>query len=178
MVNYEVCRGPTDSSLVSLAFPGLQCPPLDISTTDVDNLEMQETVLIIKPDVSTKPEAIENVHKRLADASLQILVEKRILMNQKMATAFYGQLADKFFFPDLVSFIASGEVIVLVVRGFKAIARIREMVGPTDPAIARQQHPSSLRATFGKDKTKNGFHASDHPESVAKELNVLCNLVA
>lgn len=163
--------------MVLSALPTLQCSQLE-SVTDLDDLGVQETLLVLKPDVAEKPGVLQQVLGRLGEASLRVVAQGRVQMSQKTATAVYGQLADKFFFPDLVSFMSSGPSLVLLVRGPNAISRVRAMIGPTDPVAARQADRASLRALFGQDRTRNGFHASDHPKAVARELGVLCRWLA
>ncbi len=165
------------AKMVLSALPTLQCPHLGRATS-LEDLDAQETLLVLKPDVAEQPKVLEQVQRRLEEASLRVVARGRVQMSQKTATAVYGQLADKFFFPDLVSFMSSGRSLILLVRGVDAIGRVRAMVGPTDPATARQADRTSLRAIFGQDRTRNGFHASDHPKAVARELGVLCRWLA
>jgi nucleoside diphosphate kinase len=46
-------------------------------------------------------------------------------------------------------------VIVLGTRGYKAIERWSELVGPEDPMLAKRTDPASLRAKYGMDRKRN-----------------------
>jgi nucleoside diphosphate kinase len=62
------------------------------------------------------------------------------------------------------------ECLALVYEGYNAIAKIRDILGPTDPSKAR---PGSVRREFGRDIMVNAAHASDSPESAERELGIL-----
>ena len=49
-----------------------------------------------------------------------------------------------------------------------AIQRWRNVLGPTDPAVARSSAPDSLRSHFGTDTTYNAAHGSDSPEAAQR----------
>ncbi len=49
-----------------------------------------------------------------------------------------------------------------------AVARWQRLLGPGDPALARQQAPGSVRASFGADALRNAAHGSDTPEAAAQ----------
>jgi nucleoside diphosphate kinase len=48
--------------------------------------------------------------------------------------------------------MSSGTIVIVHLRGSKAVARVRKMLGGTDPSTAE---PGSLRGTYGIDKTNN-----------------------
>ncbi|CAG0922550.1 unnamed protein product [Notodromas monacha] len=52
----------------------------------------------------------------------------------------------------------------------QAVRLWRTMLGPTDVARARDEHPDSIRAIFGTGPGKNAAHGSDSPESARREL--------
>ena len=52
-----------------------------------------------------------------------------------------------------------------------AVQKWRELIGPTNTEVARQQAPDSLRAIFGTDATKNAVHGADSLGSYKKELD-------
>ena len=58
------------------------------------------------------------------------------------------------------------------VGGPNAVSKWRELLGATDPAVAKSQNPLSVRAKFGLDKTRNAAHGSDSPASAARELEL------
>ncbi|KAH9512371.1 Nucleoside diphosphate kinase 7 [Bulinus truncatus] len=74
------------------------------------------------------------------------------------------------FTPALVKYISSGPIVALEIVGENAISRFKELVGPTDPSVARSAAASSLRARFGKDSMHNAVHASESPEKAARDI--------
>ena len=60
--------------------------------------------------------------------------------------------------------------VALVYRGTDAVAKIREVLGPTDPSKAP---PGSIRKEFGQTVMINAAHASDSPENARREMEIL-----
>ncbi|KAG0712232.1 Nucleoside diphosphate kinase 7 [Chionoecetes opilio] len=56
------------------------------------------------------------------------------------------------------------------IHGAQTPVKFRELVGPSDPEVARELRPNSLRARFGEDIVKNGVHCSDLPDDGPLEL--------
>ena len=67
---------------------------------------------------------------------------------------------------------ADGKVrcLVLIYAGKNAVDKIRTILGPTDPSKA---HPGSVRKEYGSNIMVNAAHASDSPESCAREMGIL-----
>jgi nucleoside diphosphate kinase len=59
---------------------------------------------------------------------------------------------------------------VLVYEGENAVAKIRDVLGPTDPTKAPG---GTVRREFGRNVMVNTAHASDSPESAKREMQVL-----
>ena len=67
-------------------------------------------------------------------------------LSQAEAEGFYAVHRARPFFGDLVKFMTSGPVVLMVLEGEDAIARNREVMGATDPAKAADGHdPQGLR---------------------------------
>jgi len=64
----------------------------------------------------------------------------------------------------MVEELTNGPCIALEVRQENVVALLRELCGPHDPEMARTVRPKSLRAVYGRDKSKNGVHCTDLPE--------------
>ncbi|MBN1556770.1 MAG: nucleoside-diphosphate kinase [Lentisphaerae bacterium] len=60
--------------------------------------------------------------------------------------------------------------LALVYEGVNAVAKIRALLGPTDPHKAR---PGSVRREFGSSIMVNAAHASDSPESAEREIRIV-----
>jgi nucleoside diphosphate kinase len=60
--------------------------------------------------------------------------------------------------------------IALVYEGVNAVAKIRDVLGPTDPSKAP---PGSIRREFGSTIMVNAAHASDSPENARREMGIV-----
>lgn len=60
--------------------------------------------------------------------------------------------------------------IALVYEGINAVAKIRDVLGPTDPTKAP---PGSIRREFGSSVMVNAAHASDSAENAAREMGIV-----
>lgn len=64
----------------------------------------------------------------------------------------------------------SEKCIALVYEGVNAVAKIRDVLGPTDPSKAP---PGSIRREFGQSVMVNAAHASDSPENAQREMAIV-----
>lgn len=62
------------------------------------------------------------------------------------------------------------ECLALVYEGVDAVAKIRDILGTTDPSKAR---PGSVRREFGSTIMVNAAHASDSPENAEREMAII-----
>ncbi|RYG45505.1 hypothetical protein EON67_10530, partial [archaeon] len=60
-----------------------------------------------------------------------------------------------------ISHLASGQSIIMELRGHDVVPRLRELAGPYDPVVARALRPDSLRARFGVDAVRNALQVTD-----------------
>jgi nucleoside diphosphate kinase len=60
--------------------------------------------------------------------------------------------------------------IILIYEGIDAVKKIREVLGPTDPAKAP---PGSIRREFGSTIMVNAAHASDSPDNARREMGIV-----
>jgi nucleoside-diphosphate kinase len=68
-----------------------------------------------------------------------------------------------------VEFITSTPIVAAVFAGDDAVARIRKLMGATDPSKADK---GTIRADFGLSIQQNSTHASDSPENATKEIEI------
>jgi nucleoside-diphosphate kinase len=130
--------------------------------------KVERTFVMIKPD-GVKAGLVDEIRSRITKAGLKIVSSKRIKLNRELAEQLYSPHRGKPFFEDLVKFVCSGEVEVMMVEGRKAISTMRELVGPTDPSQAPK---GTIRGDFGKSIMENVIHAADSPESAERELSL------
>ena len=65
---------------------------------------------------------------------------------------------------------AGAECLGLIYEGENAVAKIRDILGATDPEKAR---PGSVRREFGTNIMVNAAHASDSPENAKREMAII-----
>lgn len=128
---------------------------------------MERTLVLIKPD-GLKRNLVGEIIDRLEKGELKIISIKMIRLNKSEAMAFYAVHRGKPFFKDLVNYMSSGPIVAMVLEGEHAIARVREIMGATDPKEAKM---GTIRRDFGLSKTQNTVHGSDSKENAALEIS-------
>lgn len=126
-----------------------------------------------------KPDAYQHLGKIIADIQAGGFTITRLKMHrfkQAEAHSFYAEHQGKGFFNDLVAFITSDVVIGMELVNENAVTAWREFIGPTNSNTARASKPTSLRAKFGTDGSKNAVHGSDSPASAVRELDLFFGL--
>ncbi|MEM2289041.1 MAG: nucleoside-diphosphate kinase [Candidatus Hadarchaeales archaeon] len=127
---------------------------------------LERTLVMIKPD-GVKAGLSGEIASRIARSGLKVVASKRMRLDRALAERLYSPHRGKEFFKDLVDFICSGEVEVMMVEGERAVKRVRQLVGPTDPAVAPK---GTIRGDFGKSIRENVVHAADSVRSAKREL--------
>lgn len=127
---------------------------------------MQRTLIILKPDCMEKNLA-GSVLARFAEAGFQIAACKMMILSKDLLKSHYAHLVNMHFFPDIEKFMGSRPVMVIILEAENAIAKMRELLGPTDSTIAPK---GTIRGDFGSTKMENIAHASDSPEAAEAEI--------
>lgn len=127
---------------------------------------MQRTLIILKPDCMEKNLAGE-VLARFAEAGFHIAGCKMMALSKDLLKSHYAHLADMPFFPDIEAFMSSRPVMVLILESDNAVAKMRELLGPTDSTVAPK---GTIRGDLGANKMQNIAHASDSPEAAEAEI--------
>jgi nucleoside-diphosphate kinase len=128
---------------------------------------MEKTLIILKPDCMEKRLA-GAVLDRFQKAGLDIVAAKLARLSPALLREHYAHIADRPFFPELAAFMGSRPVLVAVLQGENAIARVRELLGPTD---SKKAPKGTIRGDYGTDVSVNICHASDSPASAAAEIS-------
>src|SRR5215831_216653 len=126
----------------------------------------QRTFSIIKPDAVAEGRAGE-VLAVLEKAGFKILALRMMRLSQPQAEGFYAIHRARPFFPSLVKFMTEGPIIVMALEREEAIAKLREVMGATNPANAAE---GTVRKLFAQSIERNCIHGSDAPETAAVEL--------
>jgi len=127
---------------------------------------MERTLSIIKPDGVAK-RLIGEVIKIFEEAGFRIAAIKMKRLSRLEAEGFYYVHRERSFFGELVDFMISGPVVIMVLEGEDAIGRNREIMGATDPAEAAE---GTIRARFADSKQNNIVHGSDSEQSACFEI--------
>lgn len=126
----------------------------------------ETTLILFKPDCVTKRLCGE-VLSRFEREGFRIRGLKMLTLSDELLKEHYAHIADRPFFPEIVTFMQSSPVVALALSGENVIARVRELLGPTD---SRKAEKGTIRGDLGVDQMVNVCHASDGPESAAVEL--------
>lgn len=129
-------------------------------------MSVEKTLSIIKPDAVRK-NVIGQILSKFEGNDLKVVAMKMKQLSQTEAEAFYAEHKERGFFGDLVRFMISGPVIVLVLAGNNAILKNRELMGATDPKKAT---PGTIRADFADSIDENAVHGSDSEAAATREI--------
>ncbi len=126
----------------------------------------ERTLAIVKPDAVAAGHAPQ-ILARLEKAGFRIVALRMRALSRPQAEAFYHVHRERPFFAGLCSFMSSGPCIPMVLERENAIARLREVMGATDPAKAA---PGTIRKDYATSIERNAIHGSDAPETAAFEI--------
>ena len=129
-------------------------------------MALERTLTIIKPDAVAK-NAIGEILARFEKAGLRILAAKLVQLTPAQAAGFYIVHKDRPFYGSLCAFMTSGPCMPIALEGEGAIAKLRDLMGATDPAKAA---PGTIRKDFASSIEANAVHGSDSPESASFEI--------
>ena len=127
---------------------------------------MEQTLSIIEPD-AVKKGVIGKIISRFETNGLRIAAAKKLLLSTDDAKRFYEVHKDRPFYGELVEFMTSGPVVVMVLEGENAVAKNRELMGATDPQKAEK---GTIRADFADSIDANAVHGSDSLENAKIEI--------
>ena len=127
---------------------------------------MEQTLSIIKPD-AVKKNVIGKIVDRFESNGLRIAAMKKVQLSECDAQEFYAIHKSRPFFNDLVAFMVSGPVVVMVLEGLNAVAKNRELMGATNP---KEAAAGTIRADFAESIDANAVHGSDSLENEEKEI--------
>jgi nucleoside-diphosphate kinase len=126
----------------------------------------ERTLSIIKPD-ATRRNLIGKLISRFEENGLTPVAMHMRRLSRPEAEGFYAVHRQRPFFKDLVDFMISAPVVVMVLEGQEAIRRNREIMGATNPKDAA---PGTIRKDFALSVQENAVHGSDSPETARWEI--------
>ena len=129
-------------------------------------MSVERTFSAIKPDAVAAGHAGE-ILAMIQKAGFKILALRMTRLTETQARGFYAVHKEKPFFGGLVKFMTEGPIVVMALEREGAIAKLREVMGATNPANAAE---GTIRKRFATDIERNSIHGSDAPETAATEL--------
>ena len=127
---------------------------------------MNQTLAIIKPDAVASGKA-GKILAHLEASGFKVRALRMVQMTEKQAQEFYEVHKERPFYGSLVKFMTSGPAIPISLEAPNAVARLREVIGATDPAEAAA---GTVRKLYAESKERNAIHASDSDENAAREI--------
>ena len=127
---------------------------------------VEQTLVIVKPD-GVQRGLVGEIVARLERRGLKIAAMRMRVIDAALAERHYAEHVGKPFYPGLVAYIGSGPAVLMVLEGPDAIKITRATVGATRPVDAA---PGTIRGDLGLMVGRNLIHASDGPESAAREV--------
>ena len=129
-------------------------------------MAIERTLVIVKPDAVKKGVA-GRIIACFEAAGFRILGLRMVHLTVAQAEGFYAVHRERPFFQSLTRFMSGGPSIPIALEGERAIARVRELMGATNPA---QAAPGTIRKDFAESIEANAVHGSDSAESAAFEI--------
>ncbi len=128
----------------------------------------ERTFVLLKPDAVQRG-LIGQIVSRFERRGLKITAMKLVRVTRSLAEAYYSEHKGKAFFEPLMSYVAAGPVVAMVLEGEGAVTAVRTMMGKTNPAEAE---PGTIRGDLALTIGRNVIHGSDSLESAKREISL------
>ena len=129
---------------------------------------IEKTYSMIKPD-AVRDRKVGEIISRIERSCLTIERMELAYVTVEQADENYKHLKDKPFYPNLIAFMTGGPVVKMVISGLGAVAKIRSLMGATNPLEAA---PGTIRGDFAIDVNSNVIHGSDSVENAEREIKL------
>lgn len=127
---------------------------------------LERSLVLLKPDCVER-RLMGQIIARFEAKGLNIVGAKILRVTPELSKQHYAEHVSKPFYKSLEDFITSAPIMALAIEGLDVIRVIREMLGATNGLKAA---PGTIRGDFSSSRQMNLVHASDSPESAAREL--------
>ena len=128
---------------------------------------MERTFIMIKPD-GVQRKLVSEIISRFELKGFTLLGLKLMSVNKELAEEHYGIHKERPFFGELVDFISSDKVVIMVLEGEDAIQANRDIMGATNPDDAEE---GTIRKEFAESIEANSVHGSDSLENAHNEIS-------
>ena len=126
----------------------------------------ERTLSILKPDAVSR-QYTGNILSRFENAGLKIIAMQMMTLTKEQASTFYAIHTERPFFAELVDYISSDKVVVLVLEGENAVQAHRDIMGATNPDDAKA---GTIRHDISLSIGENSVHGSDSLENAKIEI--------
>jgi len=127
---------------------------------------MERTLVLLKPDCYMR-HVMGEILARFERKGLVVRAMKMLHVTSELAARHYAEHVQKPFYPKLLAYITSAPIVAMILEGPEAIASVRSLVGATNGLKAA---PGTIRGDYSQSAQDNLVHASDSPESAAREI--------
>lgn len=127
---------------------------------------LERSLVLLKPDCVER-RLMGQIIARFEAKGMNIIGAKMLRVTPELSKQHYAEHVSKPFYKSLEDFITSSPIMALAIEGLDAIRVIREMLGATNGLKAA---PGTIRGDYSSSRQMNLVHASDSPESAAREL--------
>jgi nucleoside-diphosphate kinase len=127
---------------------------------------VERSLVLVKPD-AVRRGLLGEILARFERKGLAVEALELRTMDGTLADQHYADHVEKAFYPPLKEFMTSGPLAALVLTGDNVIEVVRTMIGATD---GRKAAAGTIRGDYSLSNRENLVHASDSPESAAREL--------
>lgn len=131
----------------------------------------ERTYIMLKPDC-IKRGLMGEVISRIEKKGYRITNAKMLNLDEKILCEHYAHIADKPFFPGIVSYMTSGPVLAMIVEGENAVKGMRILMGATK---FEEATAGTIRGDYAFCTSENIIHGSDSVENAEIEINRFFN---
>jgi len=129
---------------------------------------VERTFVLLKPDAVQRG-LIGEIVSRFERRGLKITAMRLVRVTRSLAETYYAEHKGKAFFEPLMSYVAAGPVVAMVLEGDGAVTAVRKMMGKTNSADAE---PGTIRGDLALTIGRNVIHGSDSVESARREISL------
>lgn len=126
----------------------------------------QKTLVFFKPDVF-ETKCCGKVISEFEANNITIIAQKTLRLKKEEAEEFYRVHRGKPFYDGLVQYVTRGQILAMVLEGDDVIARVRKLMGATNPKDADKD---TIRGKYGASLDANVIHGSDSVEATQYEI--------
>lgn len=134
-------------------------------------MAVERTYIMLKPDC-IKRGLMGKVISRIERKGYKIADAKMMTLNESILREHYAHIADRPFFPEIVSYMTSGPVLAMIVEGENAVKGMRILMGATK---FEEAEAGTIRGDFAFCTSENIIHGSDSVENAEIEIKRFFN---